>query len=198
MKLTRNSNPYKLKTKDEKGYLHEEVPSGYLNSEEFIDYLNKKKILFKRDDNLGRFCNNNSIHMVKIKREGRFGATPYAYKKPSENQIEQIKINLLNNNNSMMGKIMLKKKKEKILDIFDAAASALEYNKKIKDAENKGVDTKKIYEIKKEKILKCESNTSIAKKVSEILKVSCNRKLVSSVLKKSRKSQLDKLLKKPI
>ena len=195
MKLTRNSNPYKLKTKDEKGYLHEEVPSGYLNSEEFIDYLNKKKILFKRDDNLGRFCNNNSIHMVKIKREGRFGATPYAYKKPSENQIEQIKINLLNNNNSMMGKIMLKKKKEKILDIFDAAASALEYNKKIKDAENKGFDIKKISEIKKEKKLKCESKTSIAKKVSEILKVSCNRKLVASVLDEKRSSQINKLLK---
>lgn len=195
MKLTRNSNPYNLKTKDEEGYLHKEIPSGYLNSEEFIDYLNKKKILFKRDDNLGRFCNNNSIHMVKIKREGRFGATPYAYKKPSENQIEQIKINLLNNNNSMMGKIMLKKKKEKILDIFDAAASALEYNKKIKDAENKGFDIKKISEIKKEKKLKCESKTSIAKKVSEILKVSCNRKLVASVLDEKRSSQINKLLK---
>ena len=97
-----------------------------------------------------------------------------------------------------MGIKMLKKKKEKVLEIFDLAASAKEYNEKIKDAEDKGFDIKKISEIKKEKKLKCESKTSIAKKVSEILKVSCNRKLVSSVLKKSRKSQLDKLLKKPI
>ena len=195
MKLTRDSNPYNLKTKDEKGYLHEEMPIGYLTAEEFLNFLKKKKIEFTRDDNLGRFCNNNSISMVKIKRDGKYGATPYAYKKPTENQIENIKKNLQNNNNSFMGIKMLKKKKEKVLEIFDLAASAKEYNEKIKDAEDKGFDIKKISEIKKEKKLKCESKTSIAKKVSEILKVSCNRKLVASVLDEKRSSQINKLLK---
>ena len=66
MKLTRDSNPYNLKTKDGKGYSHEEIPIGYLTAEEFLNFL-KKKIEFTRDDNLGRFCNNNSISMVKIK-----------------------------------------------------------------------------------------------------------------------------------
>ena len=131
----RNSNPYDLKTKKDEGYLYEEIPAGYLTAEEFIEFLNKKKIIFERIDNLGRFCNNNKIHMVKIKREGKYGATPYAYKKPNDLQVEAI-IKVLNkNNNSFMGREALKKKKEKILSIFDQASSALDYDKKIKEAE---------------------------------------------------------------
>ena len=107
----RNSNPYDLKTKKDEGYLYDEIPAGYLTAEEFIEFLNKKKIIFERIDNLGRFCNNNKIHMVKIKREGKFGATPYAYKKPNDLQVEAI-IKVLNkNNNSFMGREALRKKK---------------------------------------------------------------------------------------
>ena len=113
----REKNPYNLKLKSEKGklkgYLHEEIPSGYLTSEEFIDYLNTKKIDFERDDNLARFCNNNGISMVKIKREGKFGATPYAYKQPTVSQIQKIIDSLKNNNNSILGRKILKKKKDK-------------------------------------------------------------------------------------
>ncbi len=192
----RNSNPYDLKTKKDEGYLYEEIPAGYLTAEEFIEFLNKKKIIFERIDNLGRFCNNNKIHMVKIKREGKFGATPYAYKKPNDLQVEAI-IKVLNkNNNSFMGREALRKKKEKILSIFDQASSALDYDKKIKEAEEKNLDKKKINEIKREKKRKCHSRTSIAKEVSRILDIDCNRKLVTKVLDEKRSSQLYKLLKK--
>ena len=200
MTSKRQKNPYNLKVKsekgDEKGYLHEEIPSGYLTSDEFIDYLNMKKIDFVRDDNLARFCNNNNISMVKIKREGKFGATPYAYKQPTESQIQKIIESLKNNNNSFLGRKILKKKKDKILEIFDSAPSAADYDKRLKDALNKKLDSKKILEIQNEKRNKCYSKTSIAKKVAELLNVSCNRKLVASVLELKRSSQKDKLIKK--
>ena len=51
-------------------------------------------------------------------------------------------------------------------------------------------------EIRKIKWEKCMTRTLIAKKVSELLGVNCNRKLVASILDKKRSSQLDKLLKK--
>ena len=195
MKITRKHNPYNLKTKEGKGYLHEEIPIGYLTAEEFLNFLKKKKIEFTRDDNLGRFCNNNSISIVKIKRDSQYGTTPYAYKKPTENQIENIKKNLLNNNNSFMGRKMLKRKKEKILEIFDLAPSAKEYNEKIHEVKKKKGDQNKIEALKEEKKKNCYSKTTIAKEVSKILGIHCNRKLVSSVLNDKRSNQIGKLLK---
>ena len=69
------------------------------------------------------------------------------------------------NNNSLLGREILKKKKTKILEIFDGA----------KDL--------------------AESRTSIAEKVAESLNVSCNRKLVAKVLDDKRSSNLKKLKK---
>ena len=70
-----------------------------------------------------------------------------------------------NNNNSVLGKELLKKKKEKILEIFDKAE-----------------DRK-------------ETRTSIASKVAKSLGVNCNRKLVRAVLDAKRSSKLEKLKK---
>ena len=192
MSKLRNFNPYNLKTKPDEGFLYEDIPAGYLDSEEFINYLNKKKVLIDRSDNLGRFCNNNNIQMVKIKREGKFGSTPYAYKIPSDSKIEEIILVLKNNNNSLMGRKILKKKKEKILEIFDNAPSARDYDKKIEEAKEKWKKQKKskekaiiksqIDEIVTEKWDKCFSKTSLAEKVSEVVGINCNRKLVAKVL----------------
>ncbi len=154
-----NKNPYNLKTNDNK-------PANFLNADEFISFLNKKKILIKRKDNLPRFCKKNNIQMTKVRREGSFGTTPTVFKQPSESKIQEILEIMRNNNNSLLGREILKKKKEKILDIFDKA----------KD--------------------KVETRTSIAKKVSESLNVSCDRKLVRAVLNSKRSSKLDKLKKK--
>ena len=187
----RNSNPYELKTKEDKGYFYEEKPDGYLTSDEFISYLNKKKILIDRVDNLPRFANNNNIGMAKLKREGRDGSTPTIYKIPSDSKINEILEIMKNNNNSLLGRKILKQKKEKILEIFDNAPSAAEYQKKIDAAVGKEEKSK----IRNEKNKKCLTKTTIAKKVEEILDVSCNRKLVKSVLETKRFSKLEKLNK---
>ena len=186
----RNNNPYNLKTQKDEGYLYEEKPAGYLTAEEFISFLNKKKILIDRVDNLPRFANNNKIVMAKIKRENKVGSTPTVYKIPNDSKIEEILQSLKNVNNSLFGREILEKKKKKILEIFDNSQSAKDYDKKIEEATKK--DKK---ELIKKKWEKCESKTSIAKKISELLGVNCDRKLVRSVLSKKRSSQLDKLLK---
>ena len=196
MGVERNSNPYNLKTKPDEGYLHEEIPTGYLSSDEFINFLNRKKIKIERDDNLGRFCNNNDISMVKIKREGSGGSTPYAYKIPSDSKIEEIILMMKNNNNSLLGRKILKQKKEKIIEIFDNAPSARDYDKKIEAAKDKNLSKKQIDEIITEKWNKCYSKTSLAEKVSKVMGVNCNRKLVAKVLEDKRSSQEYKLLKK--
>ena len=187
----RDSNPYELKTKEDKGYFYEEKPDGYLTSDEFISYLKKKKILIDRVDNLSRFANNNNIGMAKLKREGRDGSTPTIYKIPSDSKINEIFEIMKNNNNSLLGRKILKQKKEKILEIFDNAPSAAEYQKRIDAAVGKEEKSK----IRNEKNKKCLTKTSIAKKVEEILDVSCNRKLVKSVLETKRSSKLEKLNK---
>ena len=187
----RDSNPYELKTKEDKGYFYEEKPDGYLTSDEFISYLNKKKILIDRADNLPRFANNNNIGMAKLKREGRDGSTPTIYKIPSDSKINEIFEIMKNNNNSLLGRKILKQKKEKILEIFDNAPSAAEYQKRIDAAVGKEEKSK----IRNEKNKKCLTKTTIAKKVEEILDVSCNRKLVKSVLETKRSSKLEKLNK---
>ena len=103
--------------------------------------------------------------MHKVKREGSGGATPTIYKIPSENKLVEILINMKKNNNSLIGKEILKKNKAKILEIFDKAKDQV------------------------------ESRTSIAEKVAESLDVACNRKLVRKVLDEQRSSKLEKLKK---
>ena len=152
------SNPYNLKVFDEK-------PSGYLTAEEFVDFLKKNKIPVKRMDNLPRFANQNKIEMKKIVRDGSYGSVPTIYKTPNSTQIKNILESMKNNNNSVLGKELLKKKKEKILEIFDKAE-----------------DRK-------------ETRTSIASKVTKSLGVNCNRKLVRAVLDAKRSSKLEKLKK---
>ena len=151
-------NPYNLKTIDEK-------PSGYLDANELINFLGKNKIPIKRMDNLPRFANQNNIEMKKILRDGSYGSVPTIYKIPNSTQISKILDNMKNNNNSILGKEILKKKKEKILEVFDKAE-----------------DRK-------------ETRTSIADKVAKSLGVNCNRKLVRAVLDAKRSSKLEKLKK---
>ena len=152
------SNPYNLKTLDEK-------PSGYLDADEFFNLLKRKKVPLADKDNLPRFCSGNGIKMFKVKRIGSGGATPTVYKNLTESKIDEILDNMKNNNNSVLGKEILKKKKAKILEIFDKAQD------------------------------QAESRTSIAEKVAESLDVSCNRKLVRKVLDEQRSSKLEKLKK---
>jgi len=152
------SNPYNLKVLEGK-------PSGYLTAEELVDFLKKHKIPVKRMDNLPRFADQNNIEMKKIVRDGSGGSVPTIYKIPNSTQISKITESMKNNNNSELGKQLLRKKKEKILEIFDKAE-----------------DRK-------------ETRTSIAVKVAESLGVNCNRKLVRSVLESKRSSKLEKLKK---
>ena len=127
----KNINPYDLKTKKDEGYLYEEKPSGYLDADELINFLNKRKILIDRADNLPRFANNNNIIMAKVKRVTKFGSTPHVYKIPTESKIQEILSSMKNNNNSLLGRKILEQKKEKILEVFDKAPSAAEYQKRI-------------------------------------------------------------------
>ena len=152
-----DKDPYKL------GKRREKKPEGYLSSEELFDFFEKKKIFIKRKDNLPRFCEQHNIQMIKFKREGSGGTTPTAYRIPSDTKINQIKQKLTLNNNSILGLELIKKKENKILQIFD-------------EAENQQ-----------------ESKSSIADKVSEVLGVPCNRKLVRRVLNEKRSTKLDKL-----
>ena len=101
--------------------------------------------------------------MIKFKREGSGGTTPTAYRIPSDTKINQIKQKLMLNNNSILGLELIKKKENKIVQIFDEAKNQQ------------------------------ESKSSIADKVAEVLGVPCNRKLVRRVLNEKRSSKLDKL-----
>jgi len=129
--------------------------------------------------------------MALLKRKGKDGSTPTIYKIPSDSKIKEILEIMKNNNNSLLGRQTLKQKKEKILEIFDKAPSAAEYQKKIDSA----VGKKEKALIRNEKNKKCLTKTSIAKKVGEILGVNCNRKLVKDILLAKRSSKLDKLNK---
>ena len=120
------SNPYNLKVLEEK-------PSSYLTAEEFVDFLTKHKIPIKRMDNLPRFAHSNNIDMKKIVRDGSGGSVPTVYKIPNSTQISKIAESMKNNNNSELGKQLLKKKKEKILEIFDKAEDRKETRTSIAD-----------------------------------------------------------------
>ena len=169
---------------------YEEMPSNYLTDVELIKFLKKKNIKIERTDNICRFANNNNIKMKRSVREGSAGSPPTIFQKPSDAKIAEILQNHKNNNNSLIGRETLELKKKKILEIFDSAGNAADYDKKIK-----GASKNERNELIKKKWEKCETKTSIAKKVSESLGVKCNRKLVISVLKKKRQSQSYKLLK---
>jgi len=158
-------NPYKLKQHDVDWAENEKSPGGYLDTNSFLKFLNRKGVKIDRTDNLPRFGDNNKIKMIKVTRDGKYGSVPTYYYPPSDSKIEEIKLNLKNNNNSLIGRETLKKKKLEILRIFDNA----------KD--------------------NTESRSSIADKVSERLGVNCNRKLVRKVLDDKRSSQLKKLKK---
>ena len=158
-------NPWNLKKYEVDWKEKEKPPAGYLDTDAFLKFLNRKGVKIDRADNLPRFGNNNDIKMIKVTRDGKYGSVPTFYYPPSDSKIEEIKLNLKNNNNSLAGRETLKKKKLEILRIFDNAKD---------DA---------------------ETRTSIAYKVSKKLGVNCNRKLVRKLLDDKRSSQLKKLKK---
>ena len=196
MTAERDHNPYDLKT-------HEEAQDGYLTDEQLKNFLTSKGIDFRRTDNLPRFANNNSITMIKVKREGQHGSVPTFYKKPSPEKLEKIKQDMRNNNNSFLGRKTLKEKADEILKFFDNARSPAPFNEKL-DALPKNGDSDFDNEVKKKRAAivrerneKCDSRTSIARKVAKSLGVVCNRKYVRKILEKNRSSQIEKKLLKP-
>ena len=200
MTAERDHNPYDLKTHEDHG--HEEKPNGYLTDEELKNLLNSRGIVFKRTDNLPRFADNNSIGMIKIRRESKFGSAPTVYKRPSTEKLEKIKQDLRNINNSFLGRETLKDKAAEILKFFDAARDPAPFDKKLEalptngDADFDNEVKKKRAAIVKEKWEKCDSKTSIARKAAKSLSCDCNRKYVRKILEKHRSSQLDKKLLK--
>ena len=201
MTAERDHNPYDLKTPEDHG--HDKKPDGYLTDEEFKNLLNSRGITFKRTDNLPRFADNNDIGMIKIRRVGQHGSPPTVYKRPSNEKLQKIKDSMRNNNNSFLGKQTLKEKAAEILKFFDNARDPAPFNEKL-DALPKNGESgwdkevqKKRAKIVKERREKCDSRTSIAKKVKNSLGCSCNRKYVRKVLEKHRSSQIEKKLLKP-
>ena len=201
MTAERDHNPYDLKTYEDHGY--DKKPEGYLDEEELKNLLNSRGIIFKRTDNLPRFCDNNGISMLKIKRESQFGSSPTVYRRPTTEKLEKIKQDMKNNNNSFLGRETLKEKKEAILKFFDNAKDPAPYNEKL-DALPKNGETGFDNEVKKKRAAivrerneKCDSRTSIARKVAKSLGVVCNRKYVRQILEKYRSSQIEKKLLKP-
>ena len=201
MTAKRDHNPYDLKTPEDHG--HDKKPDGYLTDEELKNLLVSKNIPFKRTDNLPRFADNNSISMIKIKRDGQYGSVPTVYKKPSPEKLEKIKQELRNNNNSFLGRQTLKEKAAEILKFFDNARDPAPFNEKLNALPKNGESgwdkevQKKRASIVKERNEKCDSRTSIARKVAKSLGVVCNRKYVRKILEKHRSPQIEKKLLKP-
>ena len=123
-----------------------------------------RKKIIVRKDNLPRFAFNHNIKIAKTTREGSGGSVPTIYKVPTKSKLQEIKKTMSLNNNNALGKENVEKKEKKILEIFD-------------NAENKK-----------------ESKSSIANKVTAVLGIPCNRKLVRRVLSEKRSSRLNKLL----
>ena len=201
MTAERDHNPYDLKTSEDHG--HDKKPDGYLTDEEFKNLLNSRGITFKRTDNLPRFADNNDIGMIKIKRDCQHGSVPTVYKRPSNEKLQKIKESMRNNNNSFLGRKTLKEKETEILKFFDNARSTAPFNEKL-DALPKNGETGFDSEVKKKRAAKvrernekCDSRTSIARKVAKSLGVVCNRKYVRKILEKHRSSQIEKKLLKP-
>lgn len=129
-----------------------------------FNHFLSKKKIIVRKDNLPRFAFNHNIKIAKTTREGSGGSVPTIYKVPTKSKLQEIKKTMSLNNNNALGKENVEKKEKKILEIFD-------------NAENKK-----------------ESKSSIANKVTEVLGIPCNRKLVRRVLSEKRSSRLNKLL----
>ena len=160
--IERDHNPHELDKK-------EETPSNYISSAELLSKFKKYDIKID-DTNIPRFASNNNIKMVKVKRIGSDGSTPTYYLAPSKNKIEEIVNGLKNNNNSFVGREMLKKKRKEILRIFNEAT-----------VKNK------------------TSFTKIAKDVEKNLDVVSNRKFVAKVLREEKtESELRMKLSKRI
>jgi len=198
-----DANPYKLKTTEVDWNEKEKPPSGYLNSSSFLSYLNRKGVEIERKDNLPRWANNNGVKMIKCTRQGRKGSVPTYYFPPSDSRMKEIIESQKNVNNSLLGKKTLENKAAEILEVFDRAQDASLFVKHLDALPKRGYAgynpeiKRKRAAIVKEKLEKCESKASIAKKVAKSLSCDCNRKYVSKILKKHRSSQLDKkLLKK--
>ena len=160
--IERDHNPHGLQKK-------EEAPSNYISGDELLRKFNKYN--FKIDHtNIPRFASHNNIKMIKVKRDGSAGSEPTFYQEPSKNKIEDIIDNLKNNNNSFVGREMLKKKRKEILRIFNETS-----------VKNK------------------TSFTKIAKEVAKNLDVVSNRKFVAKVLRKEKtESELRMKLSKRI
>ena len=156
--VIRESNPHDLKKYDE-------APQNYISGDTLISLLSKSSVQFD-DTNIPRFASNNNLKMIKVKRVGSEGSTPTFYLEPSKSKIEEIIENFKNNNNSFLGRKIVKKKVQEILKIFDSA-------------EDNSV-----------------SRTSIALTVTKKLGYPCDRKLVRRVLNKSRSSQFERKLTK--
>ena len=114
----KNTNPYNLK-------VLQENPKDYLNTEEFLLFLKNNKILVRKD-NLPRFADVHDVKMAKGIREGSGGSVPTIYKIPKREKLEEIKYTMSLNNNNVLGKENVKKKENKILEIFDKAESKKE------------------------------------------------------------------------
>ena len=147
--IERDHNPHGLQKK-------EEAPSNYISGDELLRKFNKYNIKIDHT-NIPRFASHNNIKMIKVKRDGSAGSEPTFYQEPSKNKIEDIIDNLKNNNNSFVGRKMLKKKRKEILKIFNETS-----------VKNK------------------TSFTKIAKDVAKNLDVVSNRKFVAKVLRKEK------------
>ena len=147
--IERDHNPHDLVTKNE-------APSNYISGDELLRKFSKYNIKID-DTNIPRFASHNNIKMIKVKRIGSEGSTPTYYLSPSKHKIEEIADALKNNNNSFVGREMLKKKRKEILRIFNEAT-----------VQNK------------------TSFTKIADDVAKNLDIVSNRKFVSKVLREEK------------
>jgi len=121
----KDTNPFDLKVlKDQ--------PKEYLDTDEFIEFLNNRKIVIRKD-NLPRFADTHGIKMAKKIREGSGGSVPTIYKIPTKAKLDEIKKIMSLNNNNALGKENLKNKEKKILEIFDKAENKKESKSSIAD-----------------------------------------------------------------
>ena len=185
------------KKENEPNWQYEEPPADTLSAEDFIAYLGRNKIILREEgDNICRFARNNGIKFVEVKRpEGmKFGSNPHYFYRPSKSKMESILSDLKNNNNSFNGREILKKKKILINEIFNEGKDLDKLPKHLDDKVlTENARQRKLGEYREEHGL---TKTLIAEKVSEKLGVKCNRKLVTSVLKKKSSEMIRKKLKK--
>ena len=183
------------KEKNEPNWDYEEAPAGMLNSVQLVSYLAKNKIKVRgKADNMTRFAKNNGIKYAEVRRSGSFGSNPHYFYPPAKSKMESILSDLKNNNTSLNGREMLKRKKIIINEIFNEGVDVDKLPKHLDDKVKTETERqRKLGEYREEQGL---TKTSIAEKVYEKLGVKCNRKLVSSVLEKKSSEMIRKKLKK--